>query len=146
MDRMWIRESSFDIKKRVWRCWCGGWGGGGWGGERLNFVCVFGGLWKIGEVKWEGVKSSYRTKGLITWAGLSRFAEISTFQLNDRLAGIPVLWCWDPGLCDQALTVSCIVTQFARETFGIYRDVILNRSFALAHTTRGEFMRDWWSY
>ena len=39
--------------------------------------------------------------------------------------------------------MSCIVTQFARETFGIYRDVILNRSFALAHTTRGEFMRDW---
>ena len=44
-----------------------------------------------------------------------------------------------PGACDQALTVSCIVTQFARESFGIYRDVILNRSFALAHTTKGKF-------
>ena len=46
-------------------------------GERINFVCVFGGLWKIGEVKW--LKSGYRTKGLIRWAGLSRFADISTF-------------------------------------------------------------------
>ena len=68
-----------------------------------------------------------------------------------RLAGIPVLWCLDPGgnfpsnhpfraarglnqaknrrtgnighcfpgSCDQALIVSCIVTQFARESFGI---------------------------
>ena len=70
-----------------------------------------------------------------------------------RLAGIPVLWCLDPGgnfpsnhpfraarglnqaknrrtgnighcfpgSCDQALIVSCIVTQFARGSFGICR-------------------------
>ena len=46
------------------------------GGE--NFACVFRGLWKIGEVKGEGVKSAaFRTKGLITWAGLARFVDIS---------------------------------------------------------------------
>ena len=59
------------------KMWSGGW----------NFVCVFGvgggggggggGLWKISEVKGEGVKSGSRTKSLITWAGLARFAETS---------------------------------------------------------------------
>ena len=34
-------------------------------------------LWKIGEVKGKGVNSGYKTKGLITWAGLALFAEIS---------------------------------------------------------------------
>ena len=38
---------------------------------------VFGELWKIGKVKGEGVRSGYRTKGPITWAGLARFAKIS---------------------------------------------------------------------
>ena len=38
-------------------------------------MCVFGGLCKINEVNGEGVKSGYRTKGLITRAGLARFAE-----------------------------------------------------------------------
>ena len=54
--------------------WGGGGGGGGGGG-----LCegVFEGLWKIGEVKGEGVNSGYRSKGLITWAGLARFSEIS---------------------------------------------------------------------
>ena len=33
--------------------------------------------WKIGEVKGEGVKSAFQTKGLITWAGLACFSEIS---------------------------------------------------------------------
>ena len=33
-------------------------------------------LWKMGDVKEEGVKSGNKTKGLITWAGLARFAEI----------------------------------------------------------------------
>ena len=51
---------------------------------------------------------------------------ISLCRDLDILVKRPV--SWDPGSCDQALTVSCIVTQFARETFGIYRDVILNRS------------------
>ena len=41
------------------------------------WVCGFGELSKIGEVKGEGVKSGYRTNGLITWAGLASFAEIS---------------------------------------------------------------------
>ena len=37
------------------------------GGGGLKFwVCGFGGLWKIGKVKGEGVKSVYGTKGLIT--------------------------------------------------------------------------------
>ena len=34
------------------------------------------GLWKIGEVKGEGVKSAFQTKGLISWAGLACLAEI----------------------------------------------------------------------
>ena len=46
-------------------------------GAGTEIVCdVFGGLCQIGEVKWEGVKSGYRTSGLITWAGLAHFAEI----------------------------------------------------------------------
>ena len=36
------------------------------GGGGLKFVGVFGGLGNIGEAKGEGVKSSYRTNGLIT--------------------------------------------------------------------------------
>ena len=50
--------------------------GGGGGGPAGNCECVFRGLWKIGEVKEESVKYSYRTKGLITWAEMARFAEI----------------------------------------------------------------------
>ena len=46
-------------------------GGGGRGGGVVE------GLWKIGEVKGVGVNSGYRSKGLITWAGLARFSEIS---------------------------------------------------------------------
>ena len=47
-------------------------------GEELKFwVCGFRRLWKLGELKGEGVKSDYKTKGLITWAGPARFAEIS---------------------------------------------------------------------
>ena len=36
-------------------------------------------LWKIGEVKEEGIQSgyAYRTKGLITWAKLACIKEIS---------------------------------------------------------------------
>ena len=46
-------------------------------GAGTEIVCdMFGGLWKIGEVKWEGVKSGYRTSDLIKWAGLAHFAEI----------------------------------------------------------------------
>ena len=79
-------------------------GGGGW-----NFVCVLGGFenwWGQGE----GVKSSDRTNGLITWAELAPFLDPGTLvkrsknQLCDymttesaRLAGIPVLWFRDPG-------------------------------------------------
>ena len=37
---------------------------------------VFEGLRKIGEAKEVGVKCGYRIKGLITRAGLPRFAEI----------------------------------------------------------------------
>ena len=45
------------------------------GGAKI--LRVFGELWKIGKVKGEGVRSGYRTKGPITWAGLARFAKIS---------------------------------------------------------------------
>ena len=44
-----------------------GGGGGGCSGALKN-------RWGRGE----GVKSGYRTKGQITWAGLARFAEILT--------------------------------------------------------------------
>ena len=78
-----------------------------WGGGEP--MCVRS-LWKIGEVKREGVESGYRTKGLITWAGVVSFAEISEPSLKRnkkqlcnyittepaRLAGISVLWCRDP--------------------------------------------------
>ena len=38
-----------------------------WGGRGgAEILCVFGKLWKIGEVKGEGVTSGYRTKDLIT--------------------------------------------------------------------------------
>ena len=79
-----------------------------------EILCLLGGLWKIGEVKREDVKSGYRTKALITWARLARFKEISAPWLNatkstlrlydnrasqpDRLAGILVLWCRDLGI------------------------------------------------
>ena len=82
---------------RMWRGW-------GW-----NFVCVRG-LWKIGEVKGEGIKSGYRTEDLITWAGQARFAEIGNLvernknQLCDytttepaRLAGIQYCDAGIPG-------------------------------------------------
>ena len=74
------------------------------------------GVWVRGSLKnrWgqgKGEKSGYKTKGQITWAGLAHFAEISApldkrnkNQLCDymttesaRLAGIPVLWCRNPG-------------------------------------------------
>ena len=50
--------------------------GGGGGGLKF-WVCGFGGLSKIGQVKGWGVKSGYETKSLITLARLARFAEIS---------------------------------------------------------------------
>ena len=49
----------------------------GVGGGLKFWVCGFGGFWKIGEVKKEGVKSGNKTSCLITWAGVARFAEIS---------------------------------------------------------------------
>ena len=100
MERMWIRESLFDIEKQVWRCWAGGGGGGGgW-----NFVCMFGGLWKIGEVKGEGVKSGNRTKSLITCAGLAALQrsqhlswtqQKSPLRLYDNWASRA---CWNPSI------------------------------------------------
>ena len=44
-----------------------------WGGGGTEI------LWKIGEVKEEGIQSgyAYRTKGLITWAKLACIKEIS---------------------------------------------------------------------
>ena len=51
-----------------------------------NFVCVFGGLWKIGEVNGEGVNSGYRFKGLIIWAGLAGFVarDLSTLVKRNK--------------------------------------------------------------
>ena len=67
------------------------------GGGLKFFMCVFGGLWKIGEVQGEGVKSGYRTKALfMSWVGT--LVKRNKNQLCDymttepaRLAGIPVL-------------------------------------------------------
>ena len=46
-------------------------------GELKFRVRGFGWFWKIGEVMGEDVKSGYKTKSLITCAGMARFAEIS---------------------------------------------------------------------
>ena len=46
-------------------------------GGGTEILCVLGGLWKIVELKGEGIKSGYRTKGLITWAKLAHIKEIS---------------------------------------------------------------------
>ena len=40
-------------------------------------------------------------------------------QVRNRTVGNTAHAHCFPGSCDQALTVSCIVTQFARESFGI---------------------------
>ena len=47
------------------------------GGGGTEILCVLGWLWKIVEFKREGIKSGYRTKGLITWAKLAHIKEIS---------------------------------------------------------------------
>ena len=46
------------------------------GGEGAKILCVCSGAFKNRPGQGEGVKIGYRTKGLITWAGLARFAEI----------------------------------------------------------------------
>ena len=51
-------------------------GGGGGGAEGAKILCVCSGAFKNRPGQGEGVKIGYRTKGLITWAGLARFAEI----------------------------------------------------------------------
>ena len=56
------------------------------------WVCGFGELGKFGEVKREGVKSGYRTNGLITWAGLASFAEISAPELNATKINFAITW------------------------------------------------------
>ena len=47
-------------------------GGGGGGGAGGSCSRALKNRWGWGE----GVKSGYRTKGQITWAGLARFAEV----------------------------------------------------------------------
>ena len=49
---------------------------GGGGGRGAEIWCVSSGVLKNRWGQGEGVKSSYRTKDLITWAGLAPFAEI----------------------------------------------------------------------
>ena len=46
-------------------------------GDWKNLGVWVRGLWKIGKVKEGGIESGYKTKDLITWAGLrAGFAEI----------------------------------------------------------------------
>ena len=45
-------------------------------GGGVEISCVYSGALKNRWGQGEGVKSGYRTKGLITWAGLACFAEI----------------------------------------------------------------------
>ena len=63
-----------DKGKHIYKC-----GEGGmkmFGGTEKIWVWVRG-LWKIGKVKEGGIESGYKTKDLITWAGLrAGFAEI----------------------------------------------------------------------
>ena len=98
MERTWIKESSFNIEKRVWWFW--GRGGG------LKFcVCMFGEeLWKIGEVKWEGVNQSIELRAWLHEPGLlalqrsrhlSKTQQKSTLRFHDNRAS-PV--SWDPSI------------------------------------------------
>ena len=78
-------------------CVCVGGGGGGLGGgvggvQKGGILCVCSGAFKNGWGQWEGVKSGYRTKGLITWAGLASFAEIPASQLNATTINSAILW------------------------------------------------------
>ena len=146
------------VWREHWRCWVGG-------GAEILRVCL--GALKNRWVQGEGVKSGCRTKdwlheddslcrdpGTLVNRIKNQLCDYMTTE-PARLAGIPVLWCRDPGgnfpsnhacpanepsekqdscmvthtvhahcspsSCDQALTVSCIVTQFSRESFGICR-------------------------
>ena len=49
-------------------------------------------LWNIGEVKGKGVNSGYKTKGLITWAGLARLPEISAPYINATKISFAITW------------------------------------------------------
>ena len=53
---MWIRESLFNLEKGYEDVW----------GAEILGAWVPGGLWKIDEVKGEGIKSGNKTKDLIT--------------------------------------------------------------------------------
>ena len=53
-------KSSFNIEKGVWRCWNGG----------AEILCLSSGAIKNRWGQGEGVKSGYRTKGVITWLEL----------------------------------------------------------------------------
>ena len=105
MERMWIRESSFDIEKQVWRCWVGG-----GGGVEAQILCVcLGGFEKSvssrGRVKNLAIelRAWSHEPGLLLWRDLSTLVERNKNHLCDymttepaRLAQIPVLWCRDP--------------------------------------------------
>ena len=90
MERTWIKESLFNIEKRVWRCW----GGGSW---NCVWVTCGGGLWKIGEVKWEGVKSGYRTsRGCSLCRDLGTLVKRNKNQLLQLYDNQANLASWDP--------------------------------------------------
>ena len=70
MERAWMRESLFNMENGELRFF---WGRGG---AKILGVWVWGALKNRSEVKGEGVKSDYKTKGLNPWARLGVFAEI----------------------------------------------------------------------
>ena len=89
MERTWIRGSSFNTENG--NVDVGGGGGG---------ICVpVRSLWKIGEVKREGVESGYRRVWLHEpgWLALqrSRHLQKSTLQLYDSRASSV---SWDPSI------------------------------------------------
>ena len=141
-------KSSFNIEKKMLRR------------EGWSFKCVLGSfeksvrsrgrrkiwLWNLGPAYMRQAGPLCRKPGTLVKRNKNQLCDYMTTE-PARLAGIPVLWCLDPGgnfpsnhpfraarglnqaknrrtgnighcfpgSCDQALIVSCIVTQFARE-------------------------------
>ena len=79
-------KSSFNIERGggVWRCWDGG----------AEILCVCSGAIKNRWGQGEGVKSGYRTKGVITWLELRDWlhAEIPAPWLNETKINFAIIW------------------------------------------------------
>ena len=82
------------------------WGLGVGGAEIL---CMCSGALKNRWAQGEGVKTGYRTKGLIAWAGMARFAEIPALYDNRAsLVSLGSQYCdaWIPVEIFQVITLA----------------------------------------